>query len=130
MLVRSLPSIEPSPDFMARLADRLRDAPIHDDHVRAASMLPPLGALAALAAGVAIVAYMAVETSRYFAPDSGPQFTPAVARAAAPMAPPMANAAFMASVPTGMPVWPAVLMVGQAPMRFANATLEETSTTR
>jgi hypothetical protein len=32
----------------------------------------------------------------------------------------MGDAAFVASVPTGMPVWPAVLMLGQAPMRFAD----------
>jgi hypothetical protein len=132
MIVRSLPSIEPSPDFMARLTERLQTMPAsHEyDGVRTAnSFLPPLGAIAALAAGVAAVAYMALQTSRYYAPD-GPAIEPAIAASTIPMAAPMANAAFMASVPTAMPVWPAVLMVGQAPMRFASATLENTTETR
>jgi hypothetical protein len=131
MIVRSLPPIEPSPDFMARLAERLRTMPASTeyDRARTASFLPPLSAIAALAAGMAIVAYMALETSRYYAPE-GPAIAPAIAAAATPMAAPMANAAFMASVPTGMPVWPAVLMVGQAPMRFASATLENTAVGR
>jgi hypothetical protein len=132
MIVRSLPSIEPSPDFMARLTERLQAMPASDeyDRARTASYLPPLGAIAALAAGVAIVAYMALQTSRYYVPDGGPRIEPAIAAAAMPMAAPMANAAFMASVPTGMPVWPAVLMVGQAPMRFASATLDNSADTR
>jgi len=132
MIVRSLPAIEPSPDFMARLTERLHAMPPTPEYDggRTGSFLPPLGAIAALAAGVAIVAYMALQTSRYYAPDGGPRIEPAIAAATLPMAAPMANAAFMASVPTGMPVWPAVLMVGQAPMRFASATLENAAETR
>jgi hypothetical protein len=42
----------------------------------------------------------------------------------------MADAAFVASVPTGIPVWPAVLMVGQAPMRFAELDFSENQRTR
>jgi hypothetical protein len=37
------------------------------------------------------------------------------------------NAAIVASVPTGMPVWPAVLMVGEAPLRFANMEFHEST---
>ena len=40
------------------------------------------------------------------------------------------NAAFVASVPTGMPVWPAVLMVGQAPLHFASMEFREDDATR
>jgi hypothetical protein len=36
----------------------------------------------------------------------------------------------VASVPSGMPVWPAVLMVGQAPMHFATMEFHEAEQTR
>jgi hypothetical protein len=39
---------------------------------------------------------------------------------------PLTGAAFVASVPTGMPVWPAVLMVGQAPLHLASMEFRET----
>lgn len=131
MLVRSLPSIEPSPDFVARLNARLEElGPISRvDLVAPRPYLTSVGAVAVLAAGIAAVAYMAIETTRYFAPPQDPHLAPAVASALEP-APPIANAAFVASVPTGMPVWPAVLMVGQAPMHFANVEFHEAESAR
>jgi hypothetical protein len=42
----------------------------------------------------------------------------------------MANAAFVASVPTGIPLWPAVLMAGQSPIHFANSDFREIELTR
>ena len=126
LLVRNLPPIEPSPDFMARLNERLEqlgptsrvDLVSPRSHL---THLPSASAFAALAAGVAAVAYMAIETTHYFAPVEELRMPPVVATLPeAAASTPMANAAFVASVPTGMPVWPAVLMVGQAPMRFAS----------
>lgn len=130
MLVRSLPSIEPSPDFVARLNARLEAmGPVSRvDLVAPRPYLPSVSAFAALAAGVAAVAYMAIETTRYFTPPQDVRVTPAVASAFEPA--PMANAAFAASVPTGMPVWPAVLMVSEAPIHFANMDFHEASLTR
>jgi hypothetical protein len=130
MLVRSLPSIEPSPDFIARLNARLEEmGPVSRvDLVAPRPYLPSVGAFAVLAAGIAAVAYMAIETTRYFTPPQELRPAPAVANAFEPA--PIANAAFVASVPTGMPVWPAVLMVGQAPMHFANAEFHEAELTR
>jgi hypothetical protein len=131
MLVRSLPPIEPSPEFMARLNDRLQhlDPASRDDFISFRLRFSSVGAFAALAAGVVAVAYMAVETSNYYAPRSEAQMPSAVATLpAVPV--PMADAAFVASVPTGMPVWPALLMVGQAPMRFADMDFRETDRTR
>jgi hypothetical protein len=120
MIVRSLPSIEPSPDFIARLNARLEEmGPVSRvDLVAPRPYLPSVGAFAVLAAGVAAVAYKAIETTRYFTPPEDTRLVPVVASAFEPV--PIANAAFAASVPTGMPVWPAVLMVGQAPIHFAN----------
>ncbi len=133
MLVRNLPPIEPSPEFMARLNHRLQHLePAARDHVVSFSMrLSSVGAFAAMAAGIVAVAYMALETSNYYAPRAGTQMPAAVASLAAdPASATMGDAAFVASVPTGIPVWPAVLMVGQAPMRFADMDFRETNRTR
>lgn len=138
LIVHSLPAIEPSPEFMARLSARLdalgppapvdRVGPI--GHIGSRAPVSSVGAFVALAAGVAAVAYLAIETNNYFAV---PRAQPAVVATApeAPAAAPLAtNAAIVASVSTGIPVWPAVLMVGQAPMRFASMELNESADTR
>lgn len=123
LLVRNLPPIQPSPEFMARLNDRLQQLgpPGRTDSRSPRPFVSSLGAFAALAAGVAAVAYMAIETSHYYAPQQDMRQPAVVATLPAePASMPMADAAFVASVPTGIPVWPAVLMVGEAPMRFAD----------
>ena len=129
MLVRSLPSVEPSPDFFVRLNARLEElGPITRADLTARPPLPSLGAFAALAAGIAAIAYMSIETTRYFTPEPALRSSPAVASVFEPA--PIPNAAFVASVPTGMPVWPAVLMVGQAPLHFASMEFREDDATR
>jgi hypothetical protein len=122
LLVRNLPPIQPSPEFMARLNDRLShlDPANRDDVVRYSIRFSSVGAFAAWAAGLVAVAYMAIETSNYFAPPPGTPAASAVAALPSDPGSSMGDAAFVASVPTGMPVWPAVLMLGQAPMRFAD----------
>src|SRR5690348_14165156 len=145
LLVRNLPTIEPSPDFMSRLnarlveigpPQRLASAPRSSLFVSA----PAIGAFAALAAGIGIVAVLATQTTRYFSPSETDHSTPASAVVAVgadstPVLPQttddnsvspdvaMANAAYVAAVPTGIPIWPAVVMVGETPMRFANTEL-------
>jgi hypothetical protein len=141
LLVRNLPPIQPSPDFVARLNERLAELgpTAQVDIVGPRPQLPSASTFAALAAGVVAVAYMAMQTSHYFA---HPMDTPVVAVApVAPPAPallppiepgpaPIANAAFMASVPTGIPLWPAVLMAGQAPMHFVSTDFREAELSR
>jgi len=131
MMVRSLPPIETSPDFMQKLNDRIADlGPVSrtDRVVTNTAFLPSLGAFAALAAGVAVVAYMAVETSHYFAPGQNPQRPALVATSPdAEAAAAISNAALVASVPTGIPVWPAVIMAGQSPLRFASMQFTDDS---
>lgn len=127
MVVRSLPPIAASPDFMQRLSARI-DAigPVdRTDIVTTRFRGPSVGAFAALAAGIAAVAYMAIETNNYFVDQSPSVAAPAVATAndnpsTPAMMPAMPNAALVASVPTGIPVWPGVLMAGQSPVRFAS----------
>jgi hypothetical protein len=131
MLVRNLPTIQPSPDFIVRLNARLESLgpASRVDLVAPRPYLPSVGAFAALAAGVAAVAYMAIETTRYFAPPQQAA-APIVAASVEPMQTPISDAAFAASVPTGIPVWSAVLMVGQAPMHFASMDFHEAEPTR
>ena len=123
LLVRNLPHIEPSPDFIVRLNQRLDQlGPNARADLVAPRPYPSLTTFAALAAGLVAVGYMAVETTHYFAPSAAErQIVPlaAVVPALEP-APAIGSAAFVASVPTGMAVWPAMLMAGQAPMHFAN----------
>lgn len=137
MLVRSLPPIEPSPDFFnklnARLAELGPEARVDAVPQRSLfpSMLPSMASFAALAAGIVAVAYMAVETNNYFAPATDQRLSAVGTVVAMPIADsepmrvatpmPMSNAALVASVPTGISVWPAVLMAGQSPMHFAAA---------
>jgi len=46
------------------------------------------------------------------------------ANISAPEITPLANAAYVAAVPTGIPIWPAVLMAGETPVRFASMELQ------
>jgi len=127
LIVRNLPTIEPSPDFMARLNARLREAgPVSRvDYVVPRTHIPSLSMFAMLAAGIAAIGYITLHSAQYF--RSEPQPLPAVV-ASVPEAPepPIASAAFVAGVPTGMPVWPAVLMAGEAPLSFASLEPHDT----
>jgi hypothetical protein len=125
LLVRNLRPVEASPEFMERLNARIADlGPVsREDVVRSRPLFSSAASFAALAAGLVAVAYFAIETNNYFAhPVEVVPMAQAVAVAqpidVAPESP-MMNAA-LASVPTGIPVWPAVLMAGQSPMRFAS----------
>lgn len=132
MLVRNLPPVDVSPDFMERLNRRIAqlgpDAR-RDDRI-ALRHLPPVAAFTALAAGLAAVAYLALETSNYFAPTEVQRPVPVASIPALEPSPSLASPAFVASVPTGIPVWPAVLMVGQSPMRFASLEFDEADAER
>jgi anti-sigma factor RsiW len=128
LLIRNLPPIEASPDFMARLNARLAQLPpeARQDFAGPRSHFPSVGSVAAVAAGLVAVAYMAVQTNRYFVPPAEPMV--AMQNAASMMPEPQApisKAALVASVPTGIPVWPTVLMVGQTPLRFASMEMSE-----
>lgn len=127
ILVRNLPNIEPSPEFMARLNARLEalgpSAAV--DRVSPRPYLPSLAAFAALAAGIAAVAFIATQADRHYVRQQPAELPPALATLPEATPAPVANAAFVASVPTGIPVWPAVLMAGQAPMHFASMEFAE-----
>jgi hypothetical protein len=126
MLVRSLPQIEPSPQFRARLDARLRSV----GAMRSPSALTatPLGAwhasvgaYFAMAAGVAFVAYLATSFSRPAPLEM--RHPPVVATLPEHEPSPVATPALVAAVPTGMSVWPAIMVATQAPLHFVAAEM-------
>lgn len=129
LVVRNLPTIEPSADFMARLNARLQQ--LHDsDCVRAEVRAPSLGGFTSLAAGLALAAYIALEAYGRFATPAAIRLAPVVASAPEAVATPVSSPTFAASVSTGMPVWPAVMMLEQAPLRLATVSLQDAAAAR
>ena len=129
LIVRNLPRVELSPDFMDRLNARLHSLDATAVHPRAASpsYRSSASGFAVLAAGLALIAYAALETTRWFSTTEELRLPPVVA--SVPEAPPspLADPAFVAAVSTGMPMWPAVLMADQAPMHLANVEFRQAS---
>ena len=115
LVVRNLPQIQPSPDFFARLNDQLKNAPVP---ARAVSYRGPAATFFAVTAALAAAVYFAMAAG-----GSSPQNPAQPAVAAAPVAESAPDAAMAMSVPTGVPVWPAMFMVGELPMHLASAEL-------
>jgi len=126
LLVRNLPEIEPSADFMARLNSRLVETGKTRTTDRAFS--PSLGAFATIAAGLALATYLALGMSGNR--PSTIRLAPVIASLPEPMPSPINDPAFMASMSAGIPMWPTVLMMDQAPMHMANVELQQASLTR
>lgn len=130
LLVRNLPTIEPSADFMNRLSARLAEIgpPSYAELSNPRAAMPSFRSFVVLAAGIGAIAVFSIEASRYLAQAVPTHQVVPIAAATIDSTPtPAANAAIVASVPTGMPVWPAVLMVGEAPLRFANMEFHEST---
>lgn len=120
LLVRNLPVIEPSAHFRERLDARLRAATTSvvasPDRMR-----PSYRAFAAVAAGVVFVTYLA---AGLITRVSDPVRMPPVVATLPELEPShMATPAFVATVPTGMSVWPAIMAASQAQMHFVAAEL-------
>jgi hypothetical protein len=129
MLVRNLPTIEPSADFMNRLSVRLAEIgrPSYAELPSSKPFLPSFRSFVVLAAGIGAIAVISIEAGRYFN-TTAPLAAVPIASSTVDSTPTSAtNAAIVASVPTGIPVWPAVLMVGEAPLRFANMEFHEST---
>lgn len=126
LIVRNLPTIEPSPDFMARLTDRITELEAGGEGTE---MTPTYslttGGFAAVAAGLTLFAYAALEASNRFGTPQALTLPPVVATAPARLAPSVNGTAYMAAISTGMSVWPAVLMADEAPRRLADVELQQ-----
>ncbi|MEP6690625.1 MAG: zf-HC2 domain-containing protein [Gemmatimonadaceae bacterium] len=118
MVLRNLPSIEPSVDFTARLNAKLRMAKLADER----ALLyrgPGLGAFVASAAGVVAVGFLAA--GLFNAPvEPDMQLPPVIAMRPALPQPALASHAFVLSAASGIPMLPAAVFAEQAPMRFMN----------
>jgi len=119
LLVRNLPTILPSPDFHSRLQARLR-ASAAPDMGMPRPMRPSYGSFAALAAGVAFVTYLAADMLTRAPVEVR---MPPVVATMPEIESHMATPALVATVPTGMSIWPAIMVASQAQMHFVAAEL-------
>jgi hypothetical protein len=122
MLVKSLPMIEPSPDFRARLESRLRTvSPATSRKAARISYAPVL----AVAAAMAFMAFLAIDGMRHASLQASQpiRLAPVVASVPDFEASPVASPALVATVPTGMSVWPAIVVASQTPTHFVAAEM-------
>lgn len=129
MLFRSLPRIEPSPDFSERLAGRIRD-------MKEAETFPGFQHSRKLVASVAIASVMMLgyigSSLRDVDSPRDIVFPPVIASLPEPEVSPMItpSPALVASVPAGLPIWTAALYAELAPVHFASANLVLTNSSR
>ena len=121
MLVRNLPSVDVSPDFQARLNARLRG--MTPPYIAATRPVTSFRSFAVIAAGIVFVAYLAAEIVSRGHP-APIELAPVVATL-----PEMGNSqlatggpALVATVPSGMSVWPALMVASQS-VHFVAAEL-------
>lgn len=124
LVVRNLPQIEPSADFFVRLSEALKQAPPPEPSRRP---LVTAAAVTAFTAALAAAIYFAMAVApRTHAP--APVAPPQTAAIVKPVAPVQMNeVAIAATVPAGVPVWPAMFMVGELPNHLANTKILESS---
>jgi anti-sigma factor RsiW len=122
LVLRNLPSVEPSSDFFDRLTETLHRMERAEE--RASRYRGPgVGSFAAAAAGVVGVGFLAAVVFNWTAQARNLSLAPVVARMPA-MAPfPVSNSSFVASASAGLPIWPAAMLGDQAPVRFASEEL-------
>lgn len=121
LMVRNLPTIEPSAGFRDRLNARLWAEARDAAHTKSA-MGPTIARYAAIAAmlsGVSLAFERAVRHNH----GADYRMAPVVASAPPREASPFGTTALVATVPTGMSIWPAILMASQAPAHFVTTEL-------
>ena len=124
MLFRSLPSIQPSPDFSRKLEMKLREAKVADAAAMKAGRTRRLGAAVTLSS-VLMLAYIGVSLRQVDTPQDI-ILPPVVALATsgdAQMASSSPAEEMIAAVPVGLPLWTAALFAEQTPVHFASIEL-------
>ena len=122
VVLRNLPSVQPSSDFYVKLTTtlhRMERAEQHASRYRG----PGLASFAAAAAGVVGIGFLAAVAFNWTAQSRNLALAPVVARTPAVAPYPSTNSRFVASASAGLPIWPAAMMVDQAPVRFASEEL-------
>lgn len=128
MLFRSLPLIEPSPDFSVRLEQKLCEARIADAAAAQGGRTRRLAAAVTITSAV-MLAYIGISLRQVDAPQDI-VFPPVVATASDPAAATISAPApeMIASVPAGLPMWTAAFFAEQSQAHFAS--MEQVSFTR
>jgi hypothetical protein len=130
LLAHNLPAIQPSAAFVERLQLRLAHeralkASRHDSGAMLGVMTrhgSPFssGTFVALAAGIAMAAGVTATVLLSTERDRTIRLAPVVATLPEPEPSPLATPAMVASMPAGMPIWPAVLVAQQTPWHLAS----------
>jgi anti-sigma factor RsiW len=129
LLFRNMPTIQPSPDFSAKLNERLRAAGYGHGKGQPSSRLGGISGVASAAAGFVAAGYLAVAVFGTLGPVRADlALAPVVATAIEPAPPPIniyapQSPEIVASVSAGLPVWPAAMLAAQAPLHFTAASL-------
>ena len=130
MLFRSLPAIQPSPDFSERLDQKLKAARLADAAAAHAGRTRTFAAAIAFTS-VAMLGYIGVSLRHVDSPRDLVH-PPVVALAPVSEEVPREISSpapeMLAAVSAGMPLWTAALLAEQSPVHFAS--LEMTSATR
>ena len=128
LVVRNLPTIQPSAAFSRRLQARLRAerAPLvlarqpNEAVSTGRAHLVSAAAYTIIAAGVISVAGLAGVVRYTGTHDQVIRMSPVIASRPEVEASPLTTPTIIASMPAGMPLWPAVFVAQQAPWHFAS----------
>ena len=118
LLMRNLPTIEPSAGFRDRLESRLRESAASPDGVDVARMAR-YAAIAAMLSGITLAAQRSVRSRA----AEAYRMAPVVASTLPTQPSPFGTQALVATVPTGMSIWPAIVMASQARTHLVAAEL-------
>lgn len=132
MVARSLPPIRPSAGFAERLEQRLREAKAMDLESWSGAMRgtrgPRLGEFVAAAAGVVAAGLLATVVIERVRPHELPVLPPVLAAGPESQALPLATPAFIATASPIVAMWPAALLLDQAPRQFVTASFQDDAT--
>jgi Putative zinc-finger len=132
LIARNLPTIQPSAAFGERLQMRLaQERALMANRQQGGEPILGMmtgrrnafssGTFVALAAGIAVAAGVSVSVMLTTdEEDRVIRLAPVVATLPEPEPSPIATPAMVASMPAGMPIWPAVFVAQRAPLRLAS----------
>ena len=119
LVVRNIAQIEPSADFFDRLSEALKQAPPSRPNRRP---IATIAAVTAFTAALAAALYFAMVVSPR-TPERPVAPMTAQTRTAEVSPVPMNEVAIAATVPAGVPVWPAMFMIGELPTHLVTTKM-------
>lgn len=118
MLFRSLPVIEPSPDFSSRLDQKIREVRLADAVAAQAGRTRRFAAAVTITSAV-MLAYIGISLRQVDSPQEI-AFAPVVATAVEPVPITAPAPEMVAAASAGLPIWTAVFLAEQTPVHFAS----------